>query len=90
VPLCMKWPLTYASRGLRSLETSCHFILQAAAPDMGQAALDWLHRRAPLHEAPAAVKEDLEAAGISGLASVTPASVRCGSLPTKKFQEFCA
>lgn len=83
MPRDMKWPLPYVSQRLRSLETSCNSILQVAAPDMGQAALEWLHHRAPLHEAPAAVKGDLEAAGITGLASVTPASVRCGLLPTK-------
>ena len=43
----------------------------------GAAATEWLHRRAPLHEADAGVKADLEAVGITGLTTVTPASVRC-------------
>ena len=44
---------------------------------MSPAALAWLLARAPMHEAPGRVKADLEASGASGLASLTPASVRC-------------
>lgn len=44
---------------------------------MGPAALAWLLARAPMHEAPGRVKADLEASGANGLASLTPASVRC-------------
>lgn len=65
-------------RSGRTVGVSDAAFLQAdGGVDMGPAALAWLLRRAPLHEAAGSVKADLEAAGVTGLSSVTPATVRC-------------